>query len=161
LSFVLLCSMTVSLVFYFEYVNMHYMDLSRKTKIKLKELGVGIVYLFGSRAIGRALKHSDYDIGVVFVDFSKAIKNKNLFVSIYNILSEEFPDNLRGPKLDISFLQKSNAALEIKAMSEGIVLFEINPKFRADYETEVVKRYDDYRFIQQKYEEATFAAFTK
>lgn len=85
----------------------------------------------------------------------------SLFTSIYNILSEEFPDYLNGPKLDISFLQQANAALEIKAISEGIVLFEINPVFRADYEAEVIKRYDDYRFIQQNYEEATFAAFIK
>lgn len=89
------------------------------------------------------------------------IKNKNLFSFIYNILSEEFPDNLSCPKLDISFLQMANAALEIKAISEGIVLFEINPKFRADYEVEAIKRYDDYRFIKQKYEEATFAAFAR
>lgn len=137
------------------------MNLSEKNKIKLKKLGVGIIYLFGSRAVNRALKYSDYDIGIVFVDFSKAIKNKNLFSFIYNILSEEFPDNLSGPKLDISFLQMANAALEIKAISEGIVLFEISPKFRANYEVEVIKRYDDYRFIQQKYEEATFAAFAR
>lgn len=137
------------------------MNISEKNKTKLKKLGVGIVYLFGSRAVGGALKYSDYDIGLVFVNFSKAIKNKKLFSSVYNTLNEEFPDNLNGPKLDISFLQTANAALEIKAISEGIVLFEINPEFRADYETEVVKRYDDYRFIQQKYEEVTFAAFVR
>ncbi len=136
------------------------MNLSEKSKIKLKKLGVGIVYLFGSRAVGKALKYSDYDIGVVFAHFPKLTKI-SLFVSIYNILSEEFPDCLSGSKLDISFLQQANAALEIKAISEGIVLFETNPVFRADYETEVVKKYDDYRFIQKKYEEATFAAFVK
>lgn len=137
------------------------MNLSEKNKVKLKKMGVGIVYLFGSRAIGRALEYSDYDIGVVFLNFPKTIKNSHLFFSIYNILSEEFPDNLKGSKLDISFLQKANAALEMKAISEGIILFEVNPEFRADYEAEVVKRYDDYRFIQQEYEEATFAAFSQ
>ena len=136
------------------------MSISEKSKKELKNLGVGIVYLFGSRAVKTALKNSDYDIGVVFLRFPKEI-TKNIIVSIYNIFSEEFPDNINGPKLDISFLQKANAALEIKAISEGIVLFESNPAFRADYEAGVVKRYDDYRFIQQNYEEATFAAFSK
>ncbi len=33
---------------------------------KLKNLGVGIVYLFGSRAAETYTKNSDIDIGIVF-----------------------------------------------------------------------------------------------
>ena len=52
-------------------------------------------------------------------------------------------------------------ALKYSDYDIRVVLFEINPEFRADYEAEVIKRYDDYRFIQQEYEEATFVAFVK
>lgn len=136
------------------------MNLSEKTKEKLKDLGVGIVYLFGSRANKTALQNSDYDIGVVFLDYSKKI-DFEVVSSIYSVLDEEFPDNIKGQKLDISYLQNANAALQIKAINEGIVLFESDPDFRADYEESVVKKYDDYRFIQNNYTEATFAAFSR
>lgn len=135
--------------------------LSEKNKQKLRDLGVGIVYLFGSRAIGAALGKSDYDIGVVFDDVKKLQDDSaKLYLAVYNILSEEFPEQLDGPKIDISFLQKANAALELSAIRYGKILFEANPKFRADYEEGVIFRYDDFRFLQKKYEEVTFTAFT-
>jgi uncharacterized protein len=136
------------------------MTISEKTKEKLRDLGVGIVYLFGSRATGTAFSNSDYDIGVVFLDYSKKI-DMEIISSIYSTLNEEFPDKIRGPKLDISYLQNANAALQVKAINEGIVLFESDSNFRANYEEEVVKRYDDYRFLQNNYAEATFAAFSR
>ncbi|MDP1689554.1 MAG: nucleotidyltransferase domain-containing protein [bacterium] len=134
--------------------------LSKKSQRKLKELGVGIVYLFGSRVAGTALNISDYDIGVVFVDNKKAFSNGfALFGEIYNVLSEDFPESINGPRLDISFLERANAGLQISAVSVGRVLFEVTPSFRADYEESVIKRYDDYLCIQKGYEEATFRAF--
>lgn len=131
------------------------MSISKKTKEKLKALDVGVVYLFGSRATETAFPNSDYDIGVVFLDYSKKI-DFEVISSVYIVLNEEFPDRIKGPKLDISYLQNANAALQMKAVSEGIVLFESDPNFRADYEESVVKKYDDYRFIQKNYEDATF-----
>jgi uncharacterized protein len=136
------------------------MTISKKTKEKLKALGVGVLYLFGSRVTGRAFLNSDYDIGVVFLDYSKEIDMKTIS-SVYEILNREFPDNINGPKLDISYLQNANAALQMKAVSEGIVLFESSPNFRTDYEAEIVKRYDDYQFFQSNYADATFAAFSR
>jgi len=138
------------------------MALSEKSKEKLSNLGVGIVYLFGSRALGTALEKSDYDIGVVFLETKRGFTGGiSLFAMIYEILSSEFPDQINGPKLDISFLQQANAALEMSAIREGVVLFEADSVFRADYEEGAVKRYDDYQPLKGKYEEATFAAFTK
>ncbi len=137
------------------------MTLSNDSISKLKGLGVKIVYLFGSRATGTALENSDYDIGVVFSDGGRTLTdNPSLFTDIYRILSNDFPDQIKGSKPDISFLQRANAALEMTAVSEGIVLFEDDPVFRADYEESVVKRYDDYLPLKRKYEEVTFSAFT-
>lgn len=134
--------------------------LYENTVLKLKDLGVKIVYLFGSRATGAALENSDYDIGIVFSNGGEIFTDSSsVFTDIYRILSNDFPEQIKGPKLDISFLQRANAALEMAAISEGVILFEDNPAFRADYEESVIKRYDDYRPLKKEYEEATFAAF--
>lgn len=128
---------------------------------RLAKLGIGILYLFGSRARDVAYKKSDYDIGIVFIDQKKIDSGIEQFSNIYNILTNVFPDTIDGPKLDISFLQKTNAALQMNAICHGIVLFENNPVFRVNYEEGVLKKYDDYRFLQNEYKEATFSAFCK
>ena len=138
------------------------MLLSNGSISKLKNIGVRIVYLFGSRATGTALENADYDMGVVFsYDKKVSADRSSLFSAVYDILNNDFPDQIRGPKLDISFLQQANAALEMTAVLEGVVLFEDDPVFRADYEESVVKRYDDYLPLKRQYEEATFSAFIR
>lgn len=136
------------------------MKLSTKITEQLKEIGVGTVYFFDSRAFGSHLDKSDYDIGVVFVDKRLLFqKGSDLYLKVYDILSEDIPDMINGPKLDISFLQKANPVLQMKAVREGVVLFEINPIFRADYEELVVRDYNDYLPLKKEYEETTLSAF--
>lgn len=135
-------------------------DFSEKTRQDLKALGVGVVYFFGSRVNGQNLDISDYDIGVVFVDKKIIEHSMGNYLKVYDILSNEIPDVINGPKLDISFLQKANPVLQIKAINEGRVLFEINPIFRLDYEESVIRIYNDYLFIKKDFEEATLRAFS-
>lgn len=138
------------------------MGLSQQTKKRLKDLGVGIVYLFGSRSNETASENSDYDLGAVFMDEKELNRDHlRLFVSLYDLLSEDFLDKGNGAKLDIALLQRANPALAMAAISQGMILFESDPLFRANYEESVIKKYDDYRFLQKEYEEATFTAFTK
>ena len=134
--------------------------LSEKNKEELIALGVGVLYLYGSRAQGTAREDSDYDVGVVFTDPQKSDLDIDAYGALYNVLSAIFPDMIDGPKLDIAILQRANAKLQIDAIQYGSVLFESNPRIRADYEESVIKRYDDYRFLQREYENATFAAFS-
>ncbi|MBI5470343.1 nucleotidyltransferase domain-containing protein [Candidatus Kaiserbacteria bacterium] len=49
------------------------MRVSAKNKQELAGLGVGVLYLYGSRAQGTARETSDYDVGVVFKDAAKRI----------------------------------------------------------------------------------------
>lgn len=133
---------------------------SEQQKQALAALGVSVVYLFGSRAMGTAGERSDYDVGIVFTDPSAVVLDIKTYGALYDILSKIFPDSLSdGPRLDISMLQQANAALQMAAINYGRVLFEIDPRVRADYEESVVRRYDDYRYLQRMYEEANFAAF--
>ena len=134
-------------------------SFSREHQNALRALGVEIVYFFGSRALVVAQDASDYDVGVVFRD-PKTIADHQLetYQMLYAIVSEYLPDRLGGTHPDLSLLQFANAALEMNAI-DGIVLFEADMKFRLEYEEAVIKRYDEYRYLRNVYEEATFAAF--
>ena len=134
-------------------------SFSKEHQESLRAMGVEVVYLFGSRTRGTAHDTSDYDVGVVFKDPATiAGRQLETYQALHAILSEYLPDRLDGAHPDLSFLQFANAALEMSAI-DGVVLFEIDPKFRLAYEEDVIKRYDDYRYLRNVYEEATFAAF--
>ena len=134
--------------------------LSENSKQELAALGVGVLYLYGSRAQETARSDSDYDVGVVFQDSTRANLDMDTYAALYTVLSTIVPDTLRGPKLDIAILQRANAKLQIDAIRDGLVLFESDPRTRADYEESVIKRYDDYRYLEREYEDATFSAFS-
>lgn len=134
--------------------------LTKDLKQKLSDLGVGVLYLYGSRAQGTARVDSDYDVGIVFTDPANASTDINSYNKLYDVLSDAFPDTRKGPKLDIALLQRANAKLQLDAINHGLVLFESNPRVRADYEESVIKRYDDYQYLQREYDDATFSAFS-
>lgn len=134
--------------------------LSEESKRRLTDLGVGVLYLYGSRAQGTAHENSDYDVGVVFTDATRADFDLDRYGALYDALSVVFPDTIHGPKLDVAILQRANAKLQLDAIQYGMVLFESDACIRADYEESVIKRYDDYRHLQREYEDATFAAFS-
>jgi len=134
--------------------------LSLAAQRKLKKAGVAVVYAFGSRVMGTSLPFSDLDIGLVMEDKQLfKISFGKLYTIVYGILSSDNPEEPDGPKLDIAFLQRANAALAVKAIQEGVILFESNAKLRADFEESVLHRYDDYRMLQYEYEEANIRAF--
>ena len=136
------------------------MKFSGEAIKKLREIGVGVVYYFGSRVQGTALDHADYDIGVVFVNTENVTIFPDIFSKLYSILNEYFPDTIRGPKLDISFLQRANPALSMSAIRYGAVLFEASPIFRVNFEEEAVRKYNNYLKIKKVFEEATLKVFS-
>src|SRR3989344_3943286 len=93
---------------------------------KLKKLGVGLVYLFGSQAEGTAGPSSDFDIGVVFLDPSaRRGDTSKLYQSLYEIFSDAF-DLSSFRSMDIVFLERASLELRFDAISREIVLFEIS-----------------------------------
>jgi len=134
--------------------------LSSLTRTKLKSAGVNVVYFFGSRASENYFDFSDFDIGIVIDEKLLAESNlRELYNTLYDILTSEIPDEPDGPKLDISFLQKANPLLAMKAIREVKILYESSIRLRADFEETIINKYDDYRMLQKEYEEATFRAF--
>ncbi len=135
-------------------------QLSPETKEKLGSAGVAVVYYFGSRTSGAGSFFSDIDIGIVMEDKRRFDENiSKLHIAIYDILSSDIPDKPDGPKLDLSFLQKTNPALGMKAVRDGVVLFESDPRLRADFEEYIFRMYNDYLKLQREFEEATLQAF--
>lgn len=114
---------------------------------KLERSKVGLVYMFGSQAVGIQTPLSDIDLGVVFFD-SKILEDfrtrRKMHAQLYKVFSEIFPPTFER-ELDIVFLQQTSVSFQYNVISEGKVVYEKNPEFRADYEEQVVDRYLDFK----------------
>lgn len=143
-------------------MNSEIFILSKSAEEELKENGVAVIYFFGSRASRNYLSFSDIDVGIVLEEKRLAAGINNLlYNNIYDILASGIHDKFEYLKLDISFIQKSNPILAMKAVREGKIIYESNGKIRADFEETLIKEYDDYRMLQYEYEEASMRAFEK
>lgn len=120
-------------------------------KSKLKKLGVGIVYLIGSRATGNQRINSDFDFAVVMKDMKKISKGTlEMYNELYDIFSDAipkihvdlpFPDNMI--ELDIVFLHTAPLYYAMEAVQRGKILFETSASFRADFEQKTILEYTD------------------
>lgn len=126
------------------------------TKKKLSDLGVGIVYLFGSQAEGVAGPLSDTDLGVVMTSHSYLSGSSNdLYLALFDILGK-FVEN--SNKLDIVFLQKAPLELRFDVITHGRSLFEISTGFRLDFEEKTTIEYCDFKPILREFDRAILEA---
>ena len=129
------------------------MKLKKNTIDKIKSLGVGVVYFFGSRSQGNITDLSDFDIGIVFIESSKLMILSEIQPLLYEILADEFDISLNND-LDIVYLQESSLSFQYLVISEGKVIFEIDPIFRANYEEKTIREYLDFNPIQKIFSSA-------
>ena len=115
--------------------------MKKRLKEELTKLGILIVYLFGSKAIGKGSPLSDVDIGVVCKDPMEDKDTRSLYSRLYELFSDLYPCS----RLDIVFLQTATLALQFFAIRDGKVIFEGDPRFTADYENRVIQQYLDFR----------------
>lgn len=115
--------------------------MKREYREKLRQSGVAIVYLFGSRATGLKTRLSDVDIGVVLKILPNGRDNRSLYNDLYDVFSELYPVR----RIDIVFLQAAAISLQYSAIKDGKVLFEEDPTFTADYEWWVLNEYLDFQ----------------
>ncbi|MGC8930936.1 type VII toxin-antitoxin system MntA family adenylyltransferase antitoxin [Dictyoglomus turgidum] len=120
------------------------MDLPIDIKKKLKELNIGIIYLFGSTVLGIAKEHSDIDIGVVFIDPS-VLEDVRLSLEIYNTLYGIFSTLFPKKEIDIVFLDKVPLTLKFEVVNSGEILYSISKDFLTNYKERVVKEYIDFK----------------
>jgi len=131
--------------------------MRKDLKKKLKQLGVSVVYLFGSRVIGRHSKLSDIDIGVVIKDFSLSNDTRALYTALYKLFSELYSDS----KIDIVYLQTAPLSLQYSAIRNVKILFEEDPVFTADYEHGVIKQYLDFRPVLDFFDRTAAERYAK
>lgn len=129
------------------------MAFKAKTRQGLRALDVGLVYLFGSRAGGRARSDSDFDLAVVFSGRPLPQKIAEIHPRIYDLLSAEVPEG-KTKDLDIAYLQDASLEFQFQVVEEGRLLFEAPLGFRADFEESVIKQYLDFRPIAAQFSAA-------
>lgn len=115
--------------------------LSKEIVSKLKELNIGIVYLFGSSILGIEREDSDIDIGIVFLDNRMLEKSFEVYNTLYEIFSQVFPKK----ELDIVFLDKAPLTLRFEVVNSGKILYTISEEFCLNYKERVVKEYIDFK----------------
>lgn len=112
---------------------------------KLRSLGVGVVYLFGSRAEGVAGPASDIDVGVLFTNPKIARGNTTeVYGALYDIFCDAF-DTSNFRTIDIVFFERAPLELQFDAIAHGKALFEISSDFRLDFEERVSALYRDFK----------------
>ena len=130
--------------------------MRENVKTKLKELGVSIIYLFGSRAGGTSTPMSDMDIGVVLKGEMTLYDSRTLYNDLYDLLSGLYP----LVELDIVFLQSAPLTLQYHAIREGKVLYEENPQLTADYEAYVISMYLDFKPVLEYFDAISSARYS-
>lgn len=122
--------------------------MKKKIKEELKKLGIAIVYLFGSHALGKTSPMSDVDLGFVLKKFPPDEDTPALYDKLFELFSEIFPNS----KLDLVFLQKAPLSLQFMAVKYSKILFEQDPLFTGEYECRVINEYIDFAPILEMFD---------
>ena len=118
---------------------------------KLKSLGVGVVYLFGSQVQGTTHFDSDIDFGVVLIK-PALLNNTEKKLDIYSKLYDFFTDFIPNKDIDVVLLQEVSLSVQFQAIKNSKILYEVSPIFRADFEESVVKFYLDFKpYLEERY----------
>lgn len=117
-----------------------------------QDLGVGLIVVFGSHISGGVHPNSDLDLGVVFFDsYRKRIDP----VKVYGSLDEEFRNKFRSDNsIDIVYLEETPLSLQYRAVEDGVLLYEGRPCFFFDYKETVLKKYFDFKFFENIFNQA-------
>lgn len=122
--------------------------LDSKIEEQLRQLGVAVVYLYGSQALGLASRLSDIDVGIVLKDPRPILKDRERRYEIYSKLQDLMEKTLAPEpsiEIDLVFLQTASAVLRFQAINASHPLFTADPVFQADFEASVVQEYLDIR----------------
>lgn len=118
---------------------------------EFQRLDVGLVYLFGSYAEGRAGVLSDIDIGVVFKDPRIADGNT---LKIYNKLYDIFSEIFKCCNIDLVLLERASLELRFDAIKYGLPIFEISPDFRHSFEERTTMLYADFKTMLNSFDKS-------
>jgi len=101
--------------------------------------GVRLGFLFGSRALGRARKDSDFDIAVL-VDEPLASEEPGKTI---RALAARLGREVSSERLDLVLLNGAPALLRHRVLRDGIVLFQRAPEERVRFAIQTIRDYQD------------------
>lgn len=130
------------------------MKINKKIQLDKKIIeaqDVDVALVFGSRVSGLVHPKSDIDIGIVFF---KNKKKQQKPVEVYGCLYEEFCKKFQAKNIDIVYLEDAPLSLQFQAINDGIVLYEKSSSSFADYKEKVMKKYFDFKFIEDIFNQA-------
>lgn len=126
-------------------------ELSVAQRHRLHELGVSLLYLFGSYAEGVATPLSDVDLGVAFV--GRPPERSATYQPLYELATELFP----GRTVDLAFLQQAPLELRGDVVRHGVVLYERAPGDRVAFEERTLLACADFAPTQRDMDRAILA----
>jgi len=103
--------------------------------------GVRVVYLFGSRATGRARVDSDLDIAVALAPELDDLERGRLKLRIIEALTVEL--GALGERADVVDFGRVGSAVAFSAIRDGVCVLSRTPAERVRLEATVARRHDD------------------
>jgi predicted nucleotidyltransferase len=103
---------------------------------EIKESSVELAYLFGSHASGTEGPISDYDIAVLFTKMVPPEKTYGLAHKLATLFMTE--------RMDMVVLNRAPIELRYSVIATGIVIYEVNPTVRVEFEASTLSRYGDF-----------------
>jgi predicted nucleotidyltransferase len=130
-------------------------QFTKKQIKEFKEMGIEIIYLFGSRAQGFVSPLSDFDFGIVF-ERPEKYKDKTMktYLRLYDIFTDVLPKEylkrrfkMKEHEFDIVFLQFVPISLQFNAISTGKVIYEKSEKVKFAYQENVMRKHADLQYF--------------
>ena len=121
---------------------------------KLEKLGVAGIYLFGSQAQGISGPLSDFDFGILLENpriLRDIEKRKKIYDELYDIFSKQIK---KLCDIDIVFLQDVFLQLQYHVVSQGVIIYQKEPKILGDYKERVIEQYADFTPFRREFHKA-------
>ena len=100
------------------------------------EFSIELAYLFGSYACATEGPVSDYDIAVLF---SKTVPPEKTYR-----IAHKLATLLMTERVDMVALNRAPIELRYAVIATGIVIYEVNPAVRVDFEASTLNCYGDF-----------------
>ena len=124
----------------------------------LQNIGVAAIYLFGSCADGTEQSTSDMDIAVLFKYNDTNTDNINYsqkYQALYELLDPLIA--ARGIKIDLVILHRASLELQAHVVRTGVLLYQTNPEYVAEYEEHIMLEAADFLFLKNQIDKAILA----
>ena len=102
---------------------------------------VDVLYIFGSRASGKARSSSDIDIAVLVNEKTQ----RDSYFDLRRRLVVPFCEAMKNDAIDVVILNEAPLHLAFEAVEPRNILYERDPAHRIEFEVRVISEFFDFR----------------